>query len=306
MADLYTSLDDVQLDNSWLTIGVFDGIHRGHQEIIYRLTAGAHQIGAPAVVLTFHPHPAAILAGREILSLTTAQERAEILFSLGIDAVIIQEFSTELANQTAELYVANLQRHLGFKNLLIGYDFALGKNRAGTYERLTEIGRQSGFQVKAIDPVIFNDEVISSTLIRSLISQGKVLEASEKLGRLYSLTGLVVSGDGRGRTIGIPTANVDIVPGKVIPNNGVYACWALLGTERHPAVVNIGFRPTFTTGEVLPRIEAHLLDISVDLYGKMVTLEFVQKLRDEKKFPSVDELLKQIKTDIHTARGWMP
>ncbi len=305
MAELFTSLEAVSLGKSWLTIGVFDGIHRGHQEIIYQLTAGAHQAGAPAVVLTFHPHPVTVITGRQILCLTTPEERAEILFSLGVDVVILQEFSIELAGHTAENYMANIQRQTGLQNLLIGYDFALGKDRAGTFDRLTQIGIETGFKVSAVEPVQFDGEVISSTLIRNLVGEGKVQEAAEKLGRDYSISGIVISGDGRGRTIGIPTANVDVLAGKVIPKNGVYACWARIGAERHPAVVNIGYRPTFTSGEVLPRIEAHLLDFSSDLYGKKVKLEFVQRLRDEQKFPSVDELLKQINVDIHTARGWM-
>jgi riboflavin kinase/FMN adenylyltransferase len=302
MPQLYNSLDEVQLDNAWLTIGVFDGIHRGHQEIIRRLTAGAHDDGVPAVVLTFHPHPALVLAGRDIPSLTTPEERTALLFNLGVDAVINQYFTHELAEHSAEDFMADLKRHLGLKKLLIGYDFALGKNRAGNFERLTQIGLQLGYQVSQVEPVRSQENVISSTLIRQAVAQGDVRLAANKLGRPYSMSGAIIPGDGRGRTIGIPTANVDIPQGKALPLNGVYACWGWLGDQKHRAVVNIGLRPTFTTGEVLPRVEAHLLDYDSDLYGQQLTLEFIERLRDEQKFPSIEALITQIKTDIQIAR----
>ena len=302
MSQHYHSLDAVHLNNAWLTIGVFDGIHRGHQEIIHKLTAGAHHNGAPAVVLTFSPHPALVLAGRDIRCLTTPEERASILFGLGIDTVITMDFTHELANHTAENFMADLKRQLGLKALLTGYDFALGKNRAGNVERLTQLGLELGYQVTALEPVRINGEVISSTLIRQTIAMGEVRLASEKLGRYYAMTGSVVSGDGRGRTIGIPTANVDAPACKALPLNGVYACWAHLGEKKYRSVVNIGLRPTFVTGEVLPRVEAHLLDFVDDLYGQDLTLEYVERLRAEQKFPSVDALVAQIKADIHTAQ----
>jgi riboflavin kinase/FMN adenylyltransferase len=305
MPQHYRSLDAIHLSNTWLTIGVFDGVHRGHQEIIHRLTAGAHENGAPAVVLTFSPHPALVLAGRDIRCLTTPEERAAILFSLGIDAVINMEFTRELAEHTAEDFMADLKRHLGLKELLTGHDFALGKNRAGNLERLARLGLDLGYRVSTLEPVQFNNEVISSTLIRQAIAEGDVNRAAGKLGRYYALTGPVIPGDGRGRTIGIPTANVDIPTCKAIPLNGVYACWASLDDKRYRAVVNIGLRPTFTgpTGQVLPRVEAHLLDYTADLYGRTITLEFVERLRAEQKFPSVDALVAQIKSDALTARN---
>ncbi|MEI7848498.1 MAG: bifunctional riboflavin kinase/FAD synthetase [Chloroflexota bacterium] len=306
MPQLYRSLDVVQLDNTWLTIGVYDGVHKGHQEIIHRLTAGAHTNGAPAVVLTFNPHPAFVLSGREIPCISTPEERAELLFGLGVDAVISMEFTLQLAEQSAEKFMLEVKRHLRLQQLLIGYDFSLGKNRVGNFERLSHIGQDLGYRVSMVEPISFNNELISSTLIRQAIAHGDVKQAAEKLGRYYSMTGLVISGDGRGRTIGIPTANVNIPKEKVLPRNGVYACWAVLpDNQKHPAVVNIGLRPTFTNGEVKPRVEAHLLDHTSDLYGQNLTLEFVDRLRDEQKFPSVDALITQVHTDIQTARGWL-
>jgi len=303
MCQHYHSLDSVQLSASWLTIGVFDGVHRGHQKIVQKLTAGAHEIGSPAVVVTFDPHPAVVLAGRKIQCLTTPSERAEIFFNMGVDVVITMEFTRQLAEHTAFDFMADLKHHLDLQRLLIGYDFALGKNREGNHGRLSQIGKELGFQVNAIEPITINDAVISSTIIRQAIANGDVRLAAEKLGRPYLATGLVIPGDGRGRTIGLPTANVDIPETKAVPRNGVYACWAIVGKEKYQAVVNIGLRPTFTTGEVLPRVEAHLLDFGSDLYGKSVTLELIERLRDEKKFNSVQELLGQIREDINVAKG---
>lgn len=302
MTQHYNSLEAAHLNGTWLTIGVFDGVHRGHQEIIKQLTAGAHADGAPAVVLTFAPHPAIILAGRDIKSLTTPDERSEILFSLGIDAVVTIEFTRELADHSAENFMAELKRHLGLRKLLIGYDFALGKGRAGNFERLTQIGKDLDYEVGAVEAVRLNGEIISSTLIRRQIAEGAVALAADKLGRFYSLAGPVIPGDGRGRTIGIPTANIDVPAEKVIPLNGVYACWGLVDGKKYRAVVNIGVRPTFTGGDVLPRVEAHLLDYSSDLYGKTLTLEFVERLRGEQKFPSIEALVTQIRQDIEKAK----
>jgi riboflavin kinase / FMN adenylyltransferase len=302
MPNHYYSLEAAQLNGIWLTIGVFDGVHRGHQEIVQQLTAGAHANGAPAVVLTFAPHPAIVLAGRDIKSLTTPDERAEILFSLGINDVITIEFTRELAEHSAEDFMADLKHHLGLKKLLIGYDFALGKGRAGNFERLTQIGKDLDYDVSAVAAVRLNNEIVSSTLIRQQIAEGAVALAADKLGRCYSVAGPVVPGDGRGRTIGIPTTNIDVPAEKVIPLNGVYACRALVDGKKHRAVVNIGVRPTFTGGDVLPRVEAHLLDYSSDLYGKTVTLEFVERLRGEQKFSSVDALVTQIRIDIEKAK----
>lgn len=294
----HCSLETVSLSNSWLTIGVFDGLHRGHQEIIRQLTAGAHQRGAPAVLLTFNPHPAYVLAGREIPCLTTPEERAELAFALGVDEVITLPFTRELAARTAEDFMSELKTRLGLHTLLIGYDFALGRGRAGNFARLREIGRELGYEVQAIEAVRFEQEIISSTLIREQIAAGEVRRAAHALGRRYAVHGVVVPGDGRGRQIGIHTANVQVPQGKLLPANGVYAAWARTQEQHHAAVVNIGLRPTFTGGIAQPRLEAHLLNFSGDLYGSTLEIQFVERLRGEQKFPSVDALVAQIRADI--------
>lgn len=302
MNQYHRSLEAANLTGTWLTIGVFDGVHRGHQEIIQQLTAGARSNGAPAVVLTFNPHPASVLAGREIKLLTLPEERAEILFGLGVDALIDLPFTRELAEHSAEDFMATLRQHLGLSHLLIGYDFALGKGRAGNFERLGQIGQELGYQVSAIAAQRQADIVISSTLIRQDIAAGEVARAADRLGRPYALSGTVIPGDGRGRTIGIPTANVDVSLQKAIPLNGVYACHALIDGQKQQAVVNIGLRPTFTSGETLPRVEAHLLNYAADLYGKTLRLEFIERLRGEQKFASIDALVSQIRADIERAK----
>jgi riboflavin kinase/FMN adenylyltransferase len=297
-----TSLESLHLTGAWLTIGVFDGVHRGHQEIIRQLTAGAHQNGAPAVLLSFSPHPAVIFGAKDLKCLTTPEERAEIITGLGVDYVVTQPFTRETANQSAEEYMALMKRHLGLKTLLVGYDFALGKGRAGNYEKLSEIGLELGFDVRRVEAVRFEQGVVSSSVIRKMLAEGDVAGAAAKLGRRYALSGPVNPGDGRGRTIGIPTANVEAPTEKALPANGVYACYAWVDDIRYPAVTNVGVRPTFTSGEAIQRVEAHLLDANADYYGKTMRLEFVERLRGEQKFPSVEALVAQIQADIRAAR----
>jgi len=299
----YRSLDDISLQNSWLTIGVFDGVHRGHQQILAKLTAGAHENGAPAVVLTFWPHPGVVLGKRKHLkSLTTPDERAGLLGDLGVDAVVTQPFTPEIAELSALDFMRLVSERLGLRSLWIGYDFALGHNREGNLERLTEIGKELGYGVQAIGPVKNRMDVLSSSLIRQCIRDGEVACAAESLGRFYALSGRVVHGDGRGRKINIPTANIDYPKDKVIPAHGVYACWAWIGREKYRAAVNIGVNPTFIPDKETPNVEAHILDFERDLYGDELKLKFVERLRDELKFESVDALLKQIHVDIARTR----
>lgn len=298
----YRSLEDVYLQNSWLTIGVFDGVHRGHQQIVKKLTAGAHEIGVPAVVLTFDPHPASVLTGHEIKCLTLSDERAELLGQWDVDVVITERFTRELSSVSAYDFMARLKRATGIQNLLIGYDFALGRGREGNAARLAEIGGELGYTVEVVSALSDESGVISSTEIRKLIATGNVAEAGRLLGRPYSLHGPVVHGDSRGRTINVPTANIGYSHAKMIPANGIYACWAYLNGEKHCAAVNIGINPTFTPDKQIPNVEAHILDFKREIYGEDVHLEFIARLRDELRFDSVDALLEQIWKDIEDTR----
>jgi riboflavin kinase/FMN adenylyltransferase len=298
----YRSLADVSIQNAWLTIGVFDGIHRGHQTILKQLAAGAHQNGAPAVLLTFDPHPAVVLAGRDIKLLTTPDERAALASSLGVDAVITHPFDRSVADSSAHEFMVLLKQNLGLSHLLIGYDFALGKNREGNAQRLTELGRELGYTTEIMAAVSDESGVISSTEIRKLVSVGSVDAAANLLGRPYTLSGPVIHGDGRGRRINIPTANVAYPESKLLPANGIYACRVRLGADLYAAATNIGYNPTFTPDKRTANVEAHILDFDRDLYGETLTIEFVARLRDEAKFDSVDALLSQIHADIEQTR----
>lgn len=255
----YRSLEEVNLQNSWLTVGVFDGVHRGHQQIIQKMTAGAHANEAPAVVLTFDPHPTSVLSGREIKCLTLPDERADLLAQLGVDVIITERFTPELSQMAAYDFMSWLRRQLGLKHLLIGYDFALGRGREGNAARLTEIGLELGYSVEVMPALHNESEVISSTAIRKLIEAGDVAEAAHLLGHPYSLHGPVIRGDGRGRTIGVPTANIAYPGEKLIPAKGIYACWAYLHEKRYLAAVNIGVNPTFTPEKQTLSVEAPLV-----------------------------------------------
>ncbi len=298
----YRSLEEVDLQNSWLTIGVFDGVHRGHQQIIQKLTTGAHANEAPAVVLTFDPHPASVLTGHELKCLTLPDERADLLGKLGVDVVVTQHFTRELSTVNAHDFMARLTRRLRLKHLLIGYDFALGKGREGNAARLTEIGSELGYTVEVVPALSDESGVISSTEIRKLIEIGNVAEARRLLGHPYTLHGSVIHGDGRGKTIQVPTANIAYSSEKMIPARGIYACWAYVGDERYRAAINIGINPTFTPEKQTPNVEVHMLDFHRDIYGEDVQVEFVARLRDELRFDSVDKLLEQIWRDIEDTK----
>jgi riboflavin kinase/FMN adenylyltransferase len=298
----YLSLEEVSLENSWLTIGVFDGVHRGHQQIIHRLTAGAHENRVPAVVLTFDPHPARIFGRGDIKLLTLPEERAEFLASLGVDVVITHPFDQAFADTTALDFMRLVNRHLGVSHLVLGYDATVGKNREGNAARLREIGQEFGYTLDVVPALSDESGVISSTEIRKLIATGNVVDAARLMGHRYSLHGPVVGGDQRGRTIDVPTANIAYSPDKLIPANGIYVCWANLNAQKYCAAVNIGFNPTFTPDKKTANVEAHLLDFKREIYGEDVRLEFVSRLRDELRFNSVDALLEQIWKDIDDTR----
>ncbi|WKZ41433.1 MAG: bifunctional riboflavin kinase/FAD synthetase [Anaerolineales bacterium] len=298
----YHSLEELSLHNAWLTIGVFDGVHRGHRTIIEKLVREAHEADSPAVVLTFHPHPASVLTGKEIKCLTTRDERADLLAALGVDVVITQRFTRDLSTATAHEYMSTLKRTLGLSRLLIGYDFALGKGREGNAARLTEIGSKLGYSVDVVPAVSDESGVISSTEIRKLISTGNVSEAASLLGHRYQVGGEVIHGAGRGKKINFPTANIDYPDQKVIPVNGIYACWGMLGAERFMAATNVGFNPTFTPERKVASVEAYLLDFDRDIYGEHLKLEFVARLRNELKFDSVEALVEQMHRDVKQTR----
>jgi riboflavin kinase/FMN adenylyltransferase len=299
----YHSLDNLNLQNAWLTIGIFDGVHRGHQEILHQLVSGAHNAGAPAVVLTFSPHPAVVLGGKtDFKYLTTTEERLELLGSLGVDVVITQMFDRLLADQSAVAFMHRLSQTLDMHHLVIGYDTALGRGREAHAARLKEIGTELGYSVQMVPALMDTSGVISSTRIRRAVLDGNVSAAICDLGRPFSISGPVIHGDGRGHTINIPTANIQIPEEKILPAFGIYACRAWVNGQPHLAATSLGVRPTFYGDPPAPTIEAHLLDFHQNLYGQIVKLEFMEYLRSEEKFNSVDALVKQIQKDISQTR----
>jgi riboflavin kinase/FMN adenylyltransferase len=303
MVEHIWSLSSIQLKNACLTIGTFDGIHLGHQAILNNLRAGAHAVRAPAVVLTFHPHPAVLFGKRSSASsLTTPDERAALIGELGIDYLITHPFNLQTAGTTAQEFISILKSQLGFTWLGVGEDFALGKGRQGDVNYLRTLGQHYEYQLQVFSPIELDGQVISSSRIRTAVAEGDVQTAARLLGREYRLSGKVIKGDGRGRTIGIPTANLLVNNEKLIPASGVYACRAYVGNMFYPAAVNIGVRPTFDGDQTTRWVEAHLLDFSSNLYGKIISLDFIDHLRGERRFAGVDELIEQIHRDIQITR----
>ncbi len=288
---------------SYLTIGAFDGVHRGHQALIGDMAAAAHAAGCAAVVLTFFPHPSVVLRGRRpSFYLSTPEEKVAYLAAIGVDAVVTHPFNHDVANTSAAAFVERLVAYARPRELWCGAEFALGHGREGNVEYLAAAGAQRGFTVHVQAPVLIDGELISSTRIRQTLRDGAVEQAARYLGRPFRLAGQVVQGAHRGRKLGIPTANLAVWDERAVPAVGVYACRAWPNGTPCQAVVNIGFRPTFDGGEAQPVVEAHLLEFEGDLYGQGLTLDFYARLRSEMKFAGVEPLLAQIKRDIVAAR----
>jgi riboflavin kinase/FMN adenylyltransferase len=291
---------------SFVTIGVFDGVHRGHQRIIEGLAEAAHAAGCGAVSITFDPHPAVVLSDRPPLLLTTVGERIDLMAALGLDALVILPFTRDIVHTPAVGFVEDLIRHLHMAELWVGPDFTLGHRQEGNVPFLQRLGAQRGFEVRVIEPVVWQGEIVRSSRVRQALRRGDVEEANGCLGRPYRLSGVVIHGRGFGRDIGVPTANISPPPDRLIPASGVYACWA--HTERwgkYPAAINIGTRPTFAARSSTQglTVEAHLLGFDQDLYDQVLSLDFVARLRDERAYPTLNALVAQLRQDIAQTRA---
>lgn len=284
-----------------VALGNFDGVHLGHREILKRTVATAHQRGRDAIVYTFDPHPRVVLnKAPEIPRITTAKEKAELLESLGIDVVILAEFTKEFASQSPNAFVENvLVEELGVRHLFIGQDYRFGKGRAGTPQTLRDMGPEHGFSVHVVPPVTVGDVRVSSSLIRELLMKGEVSEANTLLGREFVIEGKVMHGHRRGKKLGFPTANIK-PEAKLHPPDGVYAVYCCVGENVHPAVMNIGRNPTF--GDRKVSYEVHILDFDGEIYGETIRVYLVDCLRQEMKFASVDDLRAQIARDVAKGR----
>ncbi|MNX89432.1 Riboflavin biosynthesis protein RibF [compost metagenome] len=286
---------------SVVAIGMFDGIHQGHRAVIAQAKAIAAREGLPCVVFTFVGHPRAVLRpDYPVPLLTTWEEKQALLAELGVDLVIGAHFTPAFSAIDAREFIRRiLAEQLAARHVVVGYNFAFGHQQSGNVETLQALGPDHGFAVTVVPPCTDDGAPVSSSRIRKLLATGHVEEANRLLGRAYTLSGLVVKGDQRGRLLGFPTANVAADPQKLLPAYGVYAGHARWDGHSNPCVVNLGMRPTFDPPQL--RIEAHLLDYAGDLYDRTMTLELTHRLRPEQAFKSIDALVSQIRADVAQA-----
>jgi riboflavin kinase/FMN adenylyltransferase len=284
-----------------LALGNFDGLHRGHVKIIERIRRGASERAGTPVVLTFDPHPPRVLRPDKAPPLLmTMDQKLAALEHAGVQGVAIVGFTHELSQWDPDVFVRRvLVDWLRVAEVWVGADFLFGRNRSGNFSLLRSLGQQFGFRAEKIDPIRYKDFVVSSTRIRRLVSEGRVEEAGALLGRHYAIGGEVVAGARRGRELGFPTANL-ATANDLIPPHGVYATFLTLDGVVRPGVTNIGVRPTFGD-QLRPGVETHVLGFSGDLYGRKAEVAFVQRLRDERRFPDVDALREQIAADVRRA-----
>ncbi|MCS6305112.1 MAG: bifunctional riboflavin kinase/FAD synthetase [Nitrospira sp.] len=284
------------------TIGNFDGHHLGHRALLKQVVETARRAQGTAVVLTFDPHPVKILAPHvDLQFLTSGDEKRARFEKTGIDEVISLEFTHAFASLSPEMFAEQvLSKGLGLKEIFVGQHFAFGHKRAGQIDDLTRFGEKLGFIVHSLPPVMIDGGVVSSTRIRQLIIAGHVDQAAVLLGRHYALSGIVYSGEGRGRTLGCPTANLKLPPDRVVPADGIYAAVAILDQKRHDSVAYIGARPTFDGSE--RGLEVSILDGIYELYGRTLTVEFIGRVRGDARFDSGEALSRQITADVGSAK----
>lgn len=292
---------------SCLTIGNFDGLHRGHFELISQTVSAARKAGTLAGVVTFDPHPVKVLyPERGLKELFQLEQLLPVFEEWGVDFVVVQKFDYFFSQVSAGEFIENyLARYLKPVRIIIGYDFAFGSDRAGSFQTLKEGEKKFGYEVSSVTPVAHLDKPISSSRIREALAAGEVEVVEELLGRPYFVDGVIREGHARGRQIGFPTANLTTAA-EILPRTGVYCTFFEVGGKRHPAVTNVGFNPTFQEGSGVQRlkIETHLLGYDGELYGESIRLHFLKRLRGEVKFAGVEPLKEQIAKDVESARAY--
>ena len=286
-----------------LALGNFDGVHRGHAKIIQQVRRRADEQGAAAAALTFDPHPSRVVRPDKAPPLLmTGPQKLAALAEAGMDGIAVVRFTPELSRWDPETFVRTvLVEWLQVAEVWVGANFLFGHERAGNFSRLRALGARYGFRAEKIDPVRYRDFVVSSTRVRRLIAEGRVDEAGSLLGHHYMLAGTIARGDGRGRRIGYPTANL-ATENALLPPNGVYATAVLMEGDIHAAATNVGVRPTFGGAPAGPVVESHLFDVDRDLYGLAVRVAFIRRLREERSFPDGEALRAQIARDCDAAR----
>ncbi len=301
---LIRHIDDPALafEGASVTLGNFDGIHVGHQALIKSAVGDAKRFGLRSVVLTFEPHPLRVLAPeRAPKMLLTHKDKMQLLQSLGVDCVVIQQFDRTFAAMGAEEFVRKyLVERLRAKKIWVGKDLRFGKGRAGDIDKLRVWGAELGFEVGMVMPILIYGQRVSSSAIRGLINAGRVGEVPPMLARYYFISGKVVSGHRRGRVLGFPTANI-ATRAEILPRDGIYATLLDIGGERLPSVTSIGMNPTFGVGA--RTVETYIFNFDREIYGESVKLFFVERLRDEKKFAAVESLVEQIQLDVADAQA---
>lgn len=298
---LVTDLSELQRGGpAIVTIGAFDGVHRGHQYLIGQVVDRARSLEYDSIVLTFDPRPEVIFRP-DALQLASGESKCRYIEALGPDVLCLMPFNGEVAQTPAPQFLVKMLDHINVREIWLGADFAFGHKRQGNVEFLVQAGQQSHFAVHVVPRESLNGTPISSTLARDLVAAGKVAEAARFLGHYFAFSGEVLTGFGRGRQFGFPTANVQPPAHQLLPATGIYAAYAHVGGERHQAAVSVGYNPHFG-GERLV-VEAYILDFDGDLVGATLELEFVERIRDERKFESLEALLAEIGRDVDTTRS---
>ncbi len=284
-----------------LTVGNFDGVHLGHRELLRRTVSRARNAGTIAVALTFSPHPVRFFSpGARFYEITTGEEKAALIARMGIDALVVESFDGDIGRMYPKEFARTiLWQRLQARWLTVGYDFTFGRNRTGSPSMLVEVGQELGFEVDVVPPLIRGGLIVSSTRIRELLLGGRVREAEELLCRPYRLSGPVVTGAGRGKDLGFPTANIQFAQ-ELVPLPGVYVVDVEIDGVLRRAVANVGFNPTF--GENSLGVEVHVMDFHRNLYGEEISVFFRDRIRDERKFRNVQDLVRQIEKDVQFSR----
>jgi len=297
---IFRNLKDIQYKKDTIvTLGTFDGVHLGHKEIIETVVRKSSKSASRSFLITFDPHPRKVLSqDNGIKLLTTLDEKLEIIKSFKMENLFLVNFTREFSQQSPEEFIRKyIVDGIGMKEIVIGYDHHFGKGRGGNVETLLELGKEIGFTVTTVPELKIGNETVSSTKIRNAILNGDCIKAAKMLGRYYSFSGLVVHGDDRGKELGFPTANLSVIDeDKLLPAIGIYAVKCIIDKQKYYGLLSIGTRPTFyQSGEIIPEI--YLFDFNQNIYGKTVTVNLVEKIRDEKKFSSAEELIDQMNRD---------
>jgi riboflavin kinase/FMN adenylyltransferase len=285
-----------------LTVGVFDGVHLGHKHLLNELVKKARLENLISGVVTFRQHPRSLFEPHSGLeTLTNLPQKIKLLKDEGVEVVITLNFTLELAQIGIQQFVGMLKKYLKMRGLVVGPDFAMGRNREGDIDTLRTLERGMDFSLTVIPPIAKNNELISSTTIRKALARGDVKRANDMLGRYFSLEGRVIAGSGRGKGLGFPTANIDIDPMQALPADGIYATLAYIDDQPRQSITNIGSRPTF--GETEREVEVHIFDYNGELYRRNLKVDIIERLRSQQRFATTDELVEQIAGDIREARA---